>query len=472
MNRGTTSRTTVARACSLRGAAGAFAQRTLSKRCSARTSLLTIGAALLAFTVSPRAAGQPSDAIARAITLKEVVHIALDQNSDVLLARLEEEKAKQAVVEARAPFTPQIGAGSGLAYTDGIPQSVEGSNPSVVRVVGQQFLYNKPQRAAIRQAGAMVTAAEHGSAGKQDEIAFHAAATYLDFERTWRLLKLAEERVESLRRIEEATGARVEEGRQIPLELSRQRLQRARAGQQAVNLRAQMDLLEATLRRDLNLPESVRLTPSPTSLIGTLPLPESKAQSRERAAANSSELKRLLASLRAKGFEMEAEKGARLPRVDLVAQYSLLARFNNYDQFFNDFQRHNFQIGMSFEVPLFTGKRISSRVGRVALETQELRLRHEAAESLVELEAERMYQQVEQAEGMMKLSRMELDFARESLSVEMARMDEGRADLETVERARSAENQAWEAFYDSQYAVQKAKLNLLRQTGELVAALR
>jgi hypothetical protein len=51
-------------------------------------------------------------------------------------------------------------------------------------------------------------------------------------------------------------------------------------------------------------------------------------------------------------------------------------------------------------------------------------------------------------------------------------MDEGRADLETVERARSGENEAWEAFYDSQYDVQKAKLNLLRQTGELVAALR
>jgi outer membrane protein TolC len=432
-----------------------------------------LAAALLGLMVSPQAVAQPTaESTARAITLKEVVRIALEQNPDVLLARLEEEKAKQAVVEARAPFTPQIGAGSGLAYTNGIPQSVEGSNPSVVRVVGQQFLYNKPQRAAIRQAGAMVTAAEHGSAGKQDEIAFHTAATYLDFERAWRLLKLAEERIESLRRIEEATGARVEEGRQIHLELSRQRLQRARAEQQAVDLRAQMDLLEATLRRDLNLPESVRLAPSPTNLTGMLPLPESKAQSRERAAANSPELKRLLASLRAKGFEMEAEKGARLPRVDLVAQYSLLARFNNYDQFFNDFQRHNFQIGMSFEVPLFTGKRISSRVGRVALETQELRLRREATESLVELEAERLYQQVEQAEGMMKLARMELDFARESLSVEMARMDEGRADLETVERARSGENQAWEAFYDSQYTVQKAKLNLLRQTGELVAALR
>ncbi len=424
---------------------------------------------LLGLTASQKASAQPAD---RAITLKEAVQIALEQNPDVLLARIEEEKAKQAVVEARAPFTPQLAAGSGLAYTDGIPQSVEGSNPSVVRVVGQQFLYNKPQRAAVRQASAMVTAAEHGSSGKQDEIAFQTAATYLDFERAWRLAKLAEERVESLRRVEQATAARVEEGREIQLELSRQQIERARAEQQAADLSAQMELLEATLRRDLNLEENVRLMPSPTNLANALPLPESKVQSRERAAANSPELKRLQANLLAKGFEMDAAKGARLPRVDLVAQYSLLARFNNYDQFFNDFQRHNFQLGMSFEIPLFTGKRISSRVGRVALETQELRLRRDATESLIELEAERLYQQVQQAEGRMKLARMELDFARESLSVEMARMDEGRADLDNVESARVAESRAWEAFYDSQYAVQKAKLDLLRQTGELVAALR
>jgi outer membrane protein TolC len=430
---------------------------------------MLLAPALLALWPPAQAAAQTAE---RPITLREAVQLALQQNPDVLLARVEEEKAKQAVLEARAPFTPQVFAGSGLAYTDGIPQSVEGANPSVVRVVGRQFLYNKPQMAAVRQAGEMVGAAEQVSAGKQEEIAYHAAATYLDFERAWRRLKLAQEQVESLRRVEAATAARVEEGREIQLELSRKRLELARAELQLADLRAQMEILEATLRRDLNLTGGQRLMPSPTNTAGTLPLPGNTQESRERAAAHSPELKRLEASLRAKGFEMEAEKGARMPRIDLVAQYSLLARFNNYDKFFNDFQRHNFQIGMAFEIPLFTGKTVSSRVGRVAIETRELQLRHEATESMVELEAERLHQQVSQAEGAMKLARMELDFARESLTVQMARMDEGRAELEIVERARVAENEAWGAFYDSQYTLQKARLNLLRQTGELVAALR
>ena len=36
----------------------------------------------------------------------------------------------------------------------------------------------------------------------------------------------------------------------------------------------------------------------------------------------------------------------RLPRADLVSQYGLFARFNNYDEFFRKFQRNNGQIGV------------------------------------------------------------------------------------------------------------------------------
>ena len=182
----------------------------------------------------------------RMITLQEAVQLALKQNFDVLLAQVGEEKARQAVIEARAPFTPQVFAGSGLAYTDGIPQSVEGATPSVVRVVGKQFLYNKPQMATVKQTREMVDAAQHVSAGKQEEIAYVAAADYLDFERAWREVKLSEEQVESLRRVESSFESRVEEGREIQLELSRRKLETARAEQQLANLRAQMELLEAT----------------------------------------------------------------------------------------------------------------------------------------------------------------------------------------------------------------------------------
>ena len=44
--------------------------------------------------------------------------------------------------------------------------------------------------------------------------------------------------------------------------------------------------------------------------------------------------------------------------------------------------------------------------------------------------------------------------------------------LDEIERARVQESVAWEGYYGGQYAVAKAKLNLLRSTGDLIAALR
>jgi hypothetical protein len=61
--------------------------------------------------------------------------------------------------------------------------------------------------------------------------------------------------------------------------------------------------------------------------------------------------------------------------------------------------------------------------------------------------------------------------AREQLSVTLAQMQEGRALLRQVEEARIVENHKWIAFYDAQYALEKAKWNVLRLTGEVVASV-
>ena len=61
---------------------------------------------------------------------------------------------------------------------------------------------------------------------------------------------------------------------------------------------------------------------------------------------------------------MRAQKAARLPTVDLIAQYALFAKFNNYENFFRTFERNNGEIGMSFTVPLFPGGDLSAPASR------------------------------------------------------------------------------------------------------------
>src|SRR5512146_2732950 len=81
----------------------------------------------------------------RPMTLRQAVETAIAQNPDVALARLDAEKARQGIRVARDPFTPRITAGSGLAYSNGFPMSIEGSAPSIFEARAIQFLYNRQQ---------------------------------------------------------------------------------------------------------------------------------------------------------------------------------------------------------------------------------------------------------------------------------------------------------------------------------------
>ena len=58
------------------------------------------------------------------------------------------------------------------------------------------------------------------------------------------------------------------------------------------------------------------------------------------------------------------------------------------------------------------------------------------------------------------------------LSVTLAQYGEGRATLTEVANLRSGENEKWIAFYESQTSRERARLNVLRQTGSLLSALR
>jgi outer membrane protein len=434
-----------------------------------RTILFAVS--LLFFLPHPFPA-QPSAVEVRPMTLQEAVSLALRQNPDYLLARLDEQKAVQNIREVNAPFVTKISVGSGLAYGNGFPLSIEGSAPSIMQAYASRYIYNRPQSFRVREAGEMAHAAAEGAAAKGDTIAYEVAATYLDFERASRALDAASRQVEMLARVQGIVEERVKAGEEIPLELTRARVETARVRTQLQTLQGQVDLLEGTLRSYLGLGDGVRIKPIETQLPSQLALPANEEAAVAEALGNSKEIKRLESVLRAKRYAVQAEKGGRLPHIDLVAQYALLGRYNNYENFFKTFERNNGELGASIQVPILSGGLIASRVAQAETEVAETNLRLAAARSNISVETRRLFREVRHAEAARDLARMELDLARESLSVLLARYDEGRVRLTEVEQARLTESQKWEAFFDAQTASDKARLNLLRQTGALVAALR
>jgi outer membrane protein TolC len=410
------------------------------------------------------------DAEVRTFTLREAVDLALRQNPDLMIARLDELKAAEAVRMAREPFTPKLFAGSGLAYVNGFPMSIEGSAPSVFQARAIQSLYNRPKSFQVAQARENQRTAAIDTVARRDEIVWRTASLYLDLERLVRSLDLARQQLASLEKVAASVQARVAEGRELPIENRKAALSLAQARQRLAGTEADREYAEGSLALLLGFAADDRIETAG----GERPRPElpaSEGDSVAAALANSKEIKRLESALQAKGFELRAAGAARYPQIDLVAQYGLLARFNNYEDFFRSFQRNNGQIGVSISIPVIPGAAPAAQVVQAELDIRRLRTEVTTTRGRIAVETRRSYQEMKKAETAREVARLDLEVTREQLSVLLAQMEEGRVGLRQVEELRSVETGKWLAFVDAQHLVEKTQLDVLKQTGTLIAAL-
>jgi outer membrane protein TolC len=405
----------------------------------------------------------------RTMTLRQAVALAVRQNPDIELARLDEESARHAVRTAKDPFLPRVVIGSGLAYTNGFPMSIDGSAPSIVQARASQFLFNRPQNYAIAQAKETVRGAGFDVANKRDEIAYRTAAIYLDAERAARVGELARREAESLAKVLDTVKAQVQEGRALPLAEKQAAFSVARARQIAEGLDADQAATETTLAIVVGLSAADRVRPVAEERPAPA-LPASEESAVQSALETNKELRKLQSQITAKGLEIRGEKAARLPRADLVAQYGLFSKFNNFDLYFNRFQRNNGQLGVSFQLPVFSPG-VTAQLAQTETEVMHLRLELANARNRVNAELQQSFRDAHKAQTAAEVARLDLDVAREQLNVTLAQMQEGRVTLRQVEEARVAESTKWIAFYDAQYALEKSRWNVLRLTGELVPSI-
>ena len=404
------------------------------------------------------------------LSLKQAVELATKQNPDVLLARFDEVKAQQAVREARDPFQPKLIVGSGLAYTNGFPLSIEGSAPSLVRADASQSLFNRQRSYEVAKVREQARGAGINTQARRDDAVLRTALQYLESDRLRRAAEVARRQTESIEKMAEITRIRVAEGRELELENKRTAARLAQARHRAKVLEGAAALEEETLAQLLGFPAGDQVRPIAEER-PVLKVPDTEDEVARGALESSKDLRLLQSKMQAAGLDIKANQAARLPRIDLVAQYGLFARFNNYDDFFRRFQRHNGQIGVSFQLPILPGSAAPARAEQASAESARLRLEMATARSRVSLTARRTFQDLKNAESLREVAHLDLEAAREQLTVSMAQYEEGRAALKLVEDARILENERWMAYLDAQFAVEKLRLSVLKETGELLAAL-
>jgi outer membrane protein len=396
------------------------------------------------------------------LTLAEAARLAMANSPEAALARLQRVEAQRTAAVARSELHPNLYVGSGLVYSSGIPQTPGGEAPAVVEVGFVQSLLNPSQRSRLRVAEERASRESELEVAR-DAVVQRAATAYLEVVRSRDAAELLRGAVASARVALDVTRDRVAEGLELPVAEKRARLVVARIAQRLALAEGSATSSEADLRALLGLAAAEPLVLAPAELAeegGTI-------EDVVRAALADSPLVQEAASeLRASQMRLDGERQGRLPTVDLVGEYSLLSRFNNYDQFYSHFQRHNVNVGFMVKLPVL-GPRAGANVALAQVQRDAAELELVRRRSEVELAVRRLWAKTHEAELSREIAELDLQVSEDNLHAVEARSAEGRATLRDLELARMERAERAVAVLDADRDRLGAHLDLLRAGGQL-----
>ena len=178
------------------------------------------------------------------------------------------------------------------------------------------------------------------------------------------------------------------------------------------------------------------------------------------------------ADLKAKELHVEAEKAERLPKAEIVGEYAVFSKANNYSDYFNSFSRNNVLLGFSFQVPIFNGGRTSSRVAQSRQEVSEAHYRLKSFQFDLKLNIERGFSALQVAQGDSDVARSDVNVTQETVQVNETLLKEGRIKPKEMEDIRSLLQQKELALLQADRVLFQRKLELLRVAGSISSALQ
>jgi outer membrane protein len=399
-----------------------------------------------------------------ALTLKSAIDMALRNSKDIQVAKLQASVADHASQLNKANFLPNVYVGSGAGYTYGIPETPGGRAPSIFDVTYTEEVFNEPLRGQGKELAEQARSQRIALQDVRNSVIQKTAMAYLELGKVRHSLELLRNEGESAEKILQITQERQGEGYELPIEVTRAQLTKAQVTQKILQLEGRQDELEVFLRGQLGLGEEQGIEVTPEELPG-----EAEQQGADLVATalqNNASLLLAESDVRAKEFRLTGEKRGNLPTLEFVGIYSLLARFNNYAEFFNRFQRNNINAGVQVQMPLFSAKTKQS----VALAQSNLdsaRATLASKKTQVSAEVRQKSRRLQEREAAKEVARLELQLAQQNIGVLQQQYTEGKVNLRDVEKARLDENEKWMAYLDANFQRQQAQLDLLKTAGQL-----
>jgi outer membrane protein len=405
------------------------------------------------------------------LTLQEAVKMALVRSPQVSLAEAQALRAGEAVLESRSLNRPQLFTGTGLAYNNGFPLSIEGSAPSIIQIGASQPILSKKNANLIHEAEESEKASHLGTESARNELVMRTAMVYYQLYRARKVIALASDGLNAAQKQLKYVETLFDAGRVRPVDVTLARNGLISAQQRLLVAQEQAKLGETELRELTGLPDTVPINTKEPQIDN--PIFEEKGEVLyQEALERTPEILQGEANLRAKKFHVEAEKGERWPRMEIITEYALFSRSNNYEDYFNRFTRNNYLLGLSVQVPLFDGFRTSSRVAQSRQEVNEEQHRLQRIKSDLKLDIQRGLSALRIARSASELARSDLDATREMAQVNGTLLENGRISSKDFEDFQLQLQQKELALLEADQILFQRKLELLRTVGSIAAAIQ
>jgi outer membrane protein len=407
---------------------------------------------------------QVTNPSAVSLTLKHAIELALQNSTDIQVAKLQASLANRSAMITKAQFLPNLYAGSGAGYTFGIPETPGGRAPALFDITYTEQVFNEPLRGQGKELQEQAKSQKILLEDARNNVIVRTASTYLELAMVRHSLELLRKEQDSAERILSVTQQREKENFELPVAVTKDQLTKARVVQRILQLEGRQDELEVVLRGQTGLPENTVIEVTPEDLPG---IAEQEGANLVALALQDNVALRVAQSdVRAKEFRLIGEKRGYYPTLELVSVYSLLGKFNNYDQFFKTFERNNFNAGIQVQVPIFSAQtKANIALAQVNLDVAKAALANKKTEisAAVRVKTRRLRER----DAAKEVARLELQLAQQDLTVLQSQFAEGRINVREVEKARLEENNRWLAYLDANFQRQQAQLDLLQTAGQL-----
>jgi len=407
----------------------------------------------------------------RLLTIQEAIQMTLAHAPEMHIVEAQEKRAGEAVRETRSLIKPQVATGTGIAYNNGFPLSIEGSAPSIFQVGLSQSIFSKQNKNLIREAEEAGKASSFNRESTGNELVLRTALAYFRLLQARKMVSLAEERFHGSEEYLLMAQALSEAGRMRPVDVSSAKMAVSSARQQLLIVREEADIAEAELKTYTGIQDGISLRMEEPVLVS--PLLNADAETLyQQSLKNYPEIQKAESDIRAKEFHLEAAKGERLPKVNLVGQYAVLSKANNYEDFFNRFERNNYLLGFSIQIPIFDGFRTSARVAQSRQEISAARYRLESVKSDLKLDVRRGVSAYRIASGAEEHARNDAVAVRERIKLDEQLLQSGRISQMEFEEIKAGLFQKELVHLEAEQVLFQRKMEILNITGAISSSFQ